>query len=325
MEFVLNPDGTTTPKDRAAADRPAASPGPEPILGSADAELVKDSDTQHFMADVIDASAHVPVVVDFWAPWCGPCKQLQPALEKVVREAAGMVRLVKINVDENQELAAQMRVQSIPAVYAFKGGQPVDAFMGALPESQLKAFVQRLTGGAQPPVEAALEQAKAALEAGDVETAGAIFAQVQREFPDNDEAVAGMIRTALAAGQRQRAEEMAAGLPEDWRRKPAIAQALSALELEAATEGGAADLAPLEAAVLADPGDHQARFDLAMALYGAGRNEDAVDALVEIVRLKRDWNDDAARQQLIKIFEALGPTHEVTVAGRRKLSSVLFS
>jgi len=334
MEFTLNPDGSLAPAPDDRADEKGnavapRSPGPAaletataaPVAGG---ELIKESSTAQFMVDVVDASRGVPVIVDFWAPWCGPCKQLTPLLEKLVRGAAGMVRLVKINIDENQELAAQMRIQSIPAVYAFKGGQPVDGFMGALPESQLKAFIEKLTGGAKSPVDAALEQAKEALGAGDTMTAGAIFAKVQGQDPANAEAIAGLIRVAVAEGDVGRATEMIDALPPEITAKPEVAAAVSALELSRQGQDSG-DVTELQAKLDANEGDHQARFDLAMALYGQGRNEEAVDQLLELFRRGAKWNDEAARTQLVKIFDALGPTDPLTVSGRRRLSSLLFS
>ncbi|MFQ5764597.1 MAG: thioredoxin [Rhodospirillales bacterium] len=354
MEFTLNPDGTLVP-DEEAEDRdkkadapdagaerpvqaaetiiggaPAAEPAPGLVAGEAKeapaggGDLIKDSSTANFMADVIEASSKVPVVVDFWAPWCGPCKQLGPALEKLVREAAGMVRLVKINVDENQELAAQMRIQSIPAVYAFKNGQPVDGFMGALPDSQLKTFISRLTGGAKSPVGVAIDEAKAALEAGDAMTAGAIFAKVQGQDPTNEDAIAGLIRVAVATGDLGRAREIIAGLPPDLANRPGIAAAVSAVELSEES-GESGDVEEFRAKLEADGNDHRARFDLAMALYGQGRNDAAVDELLDLFRRDHKWNDEAARKQLVKIFDALGPADPLTVSGRRRLSSLLFS
>ena len=345
MEYVINPDGSMQPKTPGEGQQqsgPGAQAGAQPgvvidpnspagldartVGGAAGGagDLIKDSDTDRFMQDVIDASQQVPVLVDFWAPWCGPCKQLGPMLEKLVREAGGTVKLVKINVDENQELAMQMRIQSIPAVYAFKGGQPVDGFMGALPESQLKTFIDKLTDGAKGSLDQLLDQADAALEAGDGVQALGLYGQAQEQSPDNERAVAGMIRAAVLAGEEDTAREMIDGLPEAWKMKAQIAAAISAFELDQAADD-AGDWAEFQSKVEADPNDLQARYDLAGALFAAKRHEQAIDELLEVIRRKKDWNDGAARELLIKIFDALGPTHELTVSGRRRMSSVLFS
>ncbi len=304
----------------------------EPIIGqqpgAGNGALIKDSDTASFMADVIEASAEVPVIVDFWAPWCGPCKELGPALERVVTAAGGAVRLVKVNIDENQDLAQQMRIQSIPAVYAFKGGQPVDGFTGAVPESQIKAFVERLAGpdAVRPsPVEQALEQAKAALESADHATAGAIYGQVLNHEPANVAAIAGLARCLVAAGELAEARQILESLPQEAREAPDAAAARAALELAEKAGAAAGKTDELRARLAEDPADPQARYDLALALYAAGRHEEAIDELIELVRRNRQWNDEAARQQLVQIFEALGHTHELTVSGRKRLSAVLFS
>jgi putative thioredoxin len=270
-----------------------------------------------------------PVIVDFWAPWCGPCKQLTPALEKTVQAARGAVRMVKVNIDENQELAAQLRIQSIPAVYAFFKGQPVDGFVGAQSESQVKAFVERLASqaGAEAgpsPVDQALEQAQAALESGQPAAASALFGQVLQHEPDNDTALAGLIRCHLDAGDAAAAREMFDSLTEDKASAAAFTSIKAALELaEQSAETG--EIPELEARVAAQPNDHQARFELAMALHAAGEREAAVEALIEIIGRDRNWNEEAARHQLLKFFEAWGPKDELTQSARRRLSSLLFS
>ncbi|HXV24137.1 MAG TPA: thioredoxin [Alphaproteobacteria bacterium] len=297
---------------------------------AAAADLIKNSSAASFMTDVVDGSREVPVIVDFWAPWCGPCKQLGPMLEKAVREAKGTVRMVKVNIDENQELAAQMRIQSIPAVYAFFQGRPVDGFVGALPESQIKAFIQRLTqlggGEAGPsPIEEALEAAKQALAENDLGAASAIYGQVLAHEPGNLAATAGLARAHLQAGDAARARQLLDGVPKDKVDAPEIASVRSALELAEQAGKAAAELGPLMERLARDPNDHQARFDLAMAHYGAGDSRQAIDELLEIVRRNREWNEQAARKQLLKLFEAIGPTDELVVAARRRLSSILFS
>ncbi|TVR96376.1 MAG: thioredoxin [Rhodospirillales bacterium] len=295
-----------------------------PAAGAAAGDMIKESSTENFARDVMDASMHVPVIVDFWAPWCGPCKQLGPLLEKLVRAAGGRVRMVKINVDENQSLAAQLRVQSIPMVYAFVGGRPVDAFVGAQPESKLRSFIDRLTAGAKAPLDEMIAQGSTALEEGRPRDAAAIFSQVVAEDPGNTKAIAGLVRSFVLSGNVGHARKLARDLSPELQRQPDIAAALTAIEVAEAA-GGKGDVRRLEKAVAADPTDMQARLDLAMALFGAGQPQDAVDQLLELVRRDRAWNDGAARQQLIKVFDALGPTHPVTLNGRRRLSSLLFS
>ncbi len=300
----------------------------EPIIGAppSGAKVVKDSDTRNFQADVIDASRELPVVVDFWAPWCGPCKQLGPALEKAVRGAGGKVRLVKINIDENPEIAQTFRIQSIPVVYAFSQGQPVDGFTGAVPESQVKAFVERLSGESGPsPVEQALARAKETLKTKDYGAASALFSQVLQHEAGNPDAVAGLARCYLATGEREQARELLGRVAEEHANHPEIGSVQSALALADQAGDTAGDIADLERRIDANPADHQAREALAMALYAAGDPEAAVGHLLEIVRRDRGWNDGAARQRLLTLFEALGPTDPVTVASRRRLSSLLFS
>ncbi len=304
----------------------------EPILNGAApaaADLVKDSDTNGFMADVIETSRKVPVIVDFWAPWCGPCKQLGPALEKAVQDAKGKVKLVKINIDENRALAQQMRIQSIPAVYAFFQGQPVDGFAGALPESQIKQFIERLfdLGGGveESPIEPALEQAAAALDAGDLGQASALFGQILAQDPENAKAIAGMARCYLAAGDKERARQTLDSAPAATANDTDVQAARSAVELAEQATQAVGKLAELADKVAQDPNDHASRFELATALHASGDSAAAIDHLLEIFTRNRNWNDEAARKQLLRIFEALGPTDELTASGRRRLSSLMFA
>ncbi|MBT3358073.1 MAG: co-chaperone YbbN [Rhodospirillales bacterium] len=300
------------------------APQPGPAGGADEGDLIKDSDTANFMADVVEPSMVTPVIVDFWAPWCQPCKQLGPAIEKLVRNAGGLVRLVKVNVDENRELAQQLNIQSIPAVFGFSQGRPVDGFTGALPEGQIKSFIDRLTGGAKTPIESVLEAAFAALDEDDAALAAEGFAQVLAQDPANPEAIGGMIRCFIATNDTDQANDVIGRLPPELKSQPPIAAAIAAFEL--AQQGGETiDAGDLRQRLASDENDHAARFDLAMALYGGGNTEEAIDELIELVRRNRDWNDEAARMQLIKIFDALGPSHALCVTGRRRLSTVLFS
>jgi putative thioredoxin len=287
--------------------------------------LIKETTTQTFMKDVIEESKRQPVLIDFWAPWCGPCKQLTPILEKVVKGAKGKVKLVKMNIDEHPAIPGQMGVQSIPAVFAFVNGQPADGFMGALPESQVTAFIERLTKGAvSADTKDLLKEAEAALASGDAAGAAEIYAEVLADDGANLAALAGLARAHVATGAVEQAKQTLAMVPESKRNDAAVAAARAALEVaEQAASVGPVD--ELESKVKQNPLDHQARFDLAVALNAKGKRQDAVDHLIEIVRRDRKWNDDGARKQLVQFFEAWGPTDEATVNGRKKLSSILFA
>ena len=301
-------------------EAPIAAPG---------ADLIADTTTQTFVKDVIEESKTRPVLVDFWAPWCGPCKQLTPVLEKVVKAAKGKIKLVKMNIDEHppifQQIAQQMGIQSIPAVLAFVNGQPIDGFLGALPEKQITEFVERLVkdrvGGEEKD---ALAAADAALADKDYAGAADLYAQVLQQDANNIAAIAGLARCYVGTGNVEQAKKTLDMVPEAKQNDTAVAAARAAIELAEQTK----DLGPvadLEAKVAADPKDYQARFDLALALNAKGNREGAIDQLMEIVKRDRKWNDDGARKQLVQLFDAWGPTDEATLNGRKRLSSVLFA
>ncbi|MEQ9811666.1 MAG: thioredoxin [Azospirillaceae bacterium] len=297
--------------------------------GQGTAGLIKDGDTRSFEADVIKESMTQPVIVDFWAPWCGPCKTLGPLLEKAVQGAGGRVKLVKINVDENQQLAAQLRIQSIPAVYAFFQGRPVDGFMGAVPESQIGQFVDKLSQlrgqDEQAMVAEALEQAEAALKRGEAEQALGIYSQLLQHDDRLAAAYGGMIRALFQMGREDDARNVLAEVPADLAQDQAITGAAKQLELAAASAGAAGNIADLEERILHEPDDHQARIDLALAYYAMGRNELAAETLLESIRRDRDWNEAMARRKLLEFFEAWGQTDPLTVKTRRRLSSLLYA
>ena len=287
--------------------------------------VVKDTTTQTFVKDVIEESKRQPVLVDFWAEWCGPCKQLGPVLEKAVNAAKGKIKLVKMDIDKHPSIPGQLGIQSIPAVFAFVNGQPVDGFLGALPESQVTAFIERLTkdrlGGEEMDL---LKSADDLLAKGDAAGAADLYAQVLAQDSGNLAALGGLAGSYVRTGALEQAKQTLALVPEAKRNDPAVAAARAALEVSEQAKA-VGPIADLEAKVAANALDHQARFDLALALNGKGQRQEAVDNLLEIVKRDRKWNDDGARKQLVQFFEAWGPTDEATVNGRKRLSSILFS
>ncbi len=287
--------------------------------------LIKDTTTKDFGADVVNESRNQPVLVDFWAPWCGPCKQLGPVIEKVVKEAGGKVKLVKMNTDEHPTIAGQLGIKSIPAVIAFVDGQPVDGFVGAQPEGQIKQFIERLT----KPFDAAqaneiLAEADRLFAENDLPGAAEIYGALLAQAPKDTRAMAGLVRVQIAAGDLEGAQALLDSIPPDLQNEQALAAVRAQLELAAnAPEEG--EITRLESQLAANPADHQTRFDLAVAFAAAGRKEEAVDHLLDIVKADRAWNEDGARKQLVQFFEAWGPMDPASLSGRRRLSSLLFA
>ena len=298
----------------------------EQILASA-ATAPIDVDMNNFMAEVVEGSSQIPVIVQFWAPWCGPCKQLGPVLEKVVAAAHGKVKMVRVNIDDNQQIAQQLRVQSVPTVYAFVDGQPVDGFSGAQPESSLTQFVEKLSsmGGAGADIAGMLEAANTAVETQDFAGAMQIYQQVMEADPESADALAGLVRCLIGMQDHQAAREIIDQLNDEFREKPSMQAAIAALELAERAAESAGDLDLAQAAVAANPEDLQARQDLAMALFATGDNAGAMAQLLESIRVDRSWNDEAARLQLLEFFKTLGAANPDVMAARRQLSTLLFS
>ncbi|RZN31674.1 thioredoxin [Bradyrhizobium sp. Leo121] len=298
--------------------------GPAPQAG----DLIKETTTQTFVKDVIEESKRQPVLIDFWAPWCGPCRQLTPILEKVVTNAKGRVKLVKMNIDEHPSIPGQMGIQSIPAVIAFVNGQPADGFMGAIPESQVNAFIERLTKGVpaagEPNIAEILKEADAVLAEGDAAAAAQIYAEVLGIDATNIAALAGLAKCYVTTGAIDQAKQTLGMVPESKRNDPAVKAVQAAIDLAEQAES-VGPIGELEEKVAANPLDHQARFDLATALNAMGKRSEATNQLLEIVRRDRKWNDDGARKQLVQFFEAWGGADEATVEGRKRLSTILFS
>jgi putative thioredoxin len=306
-----------------AKSKPPAADG---LLGAA-ADVIRDATDANFMVEIVEASKQLPIIVDFWATWCGPCKQLTPTLEKVVKGAGGRVRLVKVDIDKNPKLAQSFRIQSVPTVYAIWQGQPVDAFQGALPESQVKQFIERVLGaaGGTMPQADLLAEGKKALEEGALQDAAEIFGALLEQEPENAAALAGLATTFMKAGQEEQASALLVNLNAKQAEHADIIQIKAALELAAAGRKAHGQLAELQAKLGANPNDHQARYDLATALNAANQRTEAADALLEIIRRERKWNDEAAKAQLLKFFDSWGLMDEATVAARRRLSTLLFS
>jgi putative thioredoxin len=296
------------------------------IAAAADTTPI-DVNMDNFMAEVIDGSAKMPIVVQFWAPWCGPCKQLGPLLEKVVAAAKGKVKMVRINIDENQQIAQQMRVQSVPTVYGFFNGQPVDGFAGAQPESTLKQFIDKLVaaGGSGPDIAAMVEAANNLLETQDYDNAMAQYHEIMAADPESPDGLAGMIRCMVGMKDIDGAREIVDQLDDEFRDKPAMVIAIDSLELAEKAAGAAGGLAQARAAIDADPNDLAARQELALALFATGEQAESMEQLLESIRIDRAWNDEAARMQLLEFFKTLGPANRDVMAARRKLSTLLFA